>query len=93
MSGWLSDLSDSYGAIRLWVVAIVGPGLVISELLQGHLALGAGLGFTCLMVWIVLAKRLGATSEAWDRIGNVCLAIGLALLAWHYARWWWEYLT
>jgi hypothetical protein len=92
VSNWLFDFSDTYGTIRLWVIAILGPALIISELVQGRLALGVGLGFTCVMVWITVAKRLGAIGSGWDRVANVSLAIGLVLLGWHYARWWWEYL-
>lgn len=87
------DLSDSYGAVRLWVIAILGPGLVVSELLQGRLWLGVGLAFICVMVWTQVAKQLGVESPALDRIGHASLVIGGVMLAWHFARWWLAYLS
>jgi len=90
--GWLADISDTYGSVRVWLVGIFGPGLVISELLQGRLWLGVGLAFICVVVWTQLAKQLGLGGAALERIQNVSLVIGGAMLAWHYARWWLAYL-
>jgi len=91
--GWLADIFDTYGAVRLWVLGILAPGLVISELLQGRICLGVGLAFICVMVWTQLAKQLGFEGAALERIQNASLVIGGAMLAWHYARWWFTYLN
>jgi hypothetical protein len=90
--GWLADIADTYGVVRLWIIGILAPGLVVSEVLQGRVWLGLGLAFVCVMIWTQLARQLGAEGAALERIGNISLAIGGALLAWHYALWWVEYL-
>lgn len=78
--------------MRLWIVGLLGPGLVVSELLQGRVSLGIGLGFICILIWTKLAARLGFSGRTWERVGNVSLVIGGLLLGWHYLRWWIEFL-
>jgi hypothetical protein len=90
--GWLADLSDTYGSVRLWAVGLLGPGLVMSELLQGRVAFGVGLGFALVIVWMQLVKRLGVESAWLDRAGHVFFVLGGILMVWHYARWWAGYL-
>lgn len=90
--GWLAEFSDTYGSVRLWVVGILGPGLVLSELLQGRLWLGVGLAFVCVLIWTQLAKQLGADGVALRWIENASLIVGGSMLAWHYVRWWLAYL-
>lgn len=90
--GWLADVSDTYGVVRLWILAILGPALAASEMLQGRVRLGLGLAFICVMIWAQLAKQLGAEGATLDRIAKVSLVIGGSLLAWHYLLWWVAYL-
>lgn len=90
--GHLWAISDAYSTSKLWFIGIFCPVLVFSELLQGRVALGLGLAFICVMVWVQMAKRLGTEGAALDRIGNASAIVGLALLVWHYARWWIAYL-
>ena len=90
--GWLVDISDTYGVMKLWIVGILGPGLVVSEMLGGRVWLGLGVAFICVMIWTQLAKQLGVEGAALDRIGKVSLVIGGALLVWHYVLWWVAYL-
>ena len=90
--GWFADFADTYGAVRIWGIALLGPVLAISELLQGRVWVGLGLVFICVMAWTELATRHGVASPGLVRIGNAALVIGGILLAWHYGRWWVEYL-
>lgn len=89
---WLDEVFEVYGGVRLWVLAVLGPGLAVSELLQGRGSLGLGLGFICVAIWAKLAKQLGIAGQAGERIGNVAVTVGVLVLTWHYLAWWIEFL-
>ena len=81
-------LDDPYSRFRHWVVALLGPGVVVAEAMGGRLVLAAGLAFACVGFWAILARRLGATNSVLHEVGRASFAIAGALLVLHYVRWW-----
>ncbi len=82
------SLDDPYSRFRHWVVALLGPGVVVAEAMEGRLVLASGLAFACVGFWAILARRLGATNSALNGVGRASFAMAGVLLVLHYARWW-----
>ena len=84
----LPSLDDPYSRIRRWVIALLGPGVVVAEAMEGRLILASALALACVALWAHLARRLGATDSVLTLVERTAPAIAGALLVLHYARWW-----
>ena len=84
----LPSLDDPYSRLRRWVIALLGPGVVVAEAMEGRFVLASALAFGCVALWAHLARRLGAIGSVLSLVERTSLAIAGALLVLHYALWW-----
>jgi hypothetical protein len=81
-------LGSTYGTVRLWALGLLGPGLVVTEVVQRRYSLGLGLGFLCAAAWCEIVQQVKDESPSAARWANILAAIGGAFLAWYCVRWW-----
>lgn len=84
----LPSLDDPYSRLRRWVIALLGPGVVVAEAMEGRFVLASALAFGCVALWAHPARRLGAIGSVLNLVERTSLAIAGALLVLHYALWW-----
>jgi hypothetical protein len=89
----LSEFADQALRFRRWLVAVLGPVLVISELMQGHLAVGLGLALGCVVLWADLVPGLPGTTRVGNYlnrsprlVGAFWIVSAALFLAWEWLR-------